>query len=123
MCIASNWQLWHSLPTKDTLTIRLIGNHTHSRPIWEIIVHAISKIIQVYYKFISGHLAKFYSKFIRGGLMQLRLEIWQRFITSLLVGDRCSLSMGIWQRFITSILVGDRCSSGWRFGKGLFQVY
>ena len=31
--------------TKDTGIIRLIGNHTHSRPIWEIIVHAISKII------------------------------------------------------------------------------
>ena len=31
MCIPSNWQLWHSLPTIDTETIRLIGNHTY----WE----------------------------------------------------------------------------------------
>ena len=47
-------------------------------------------------------MAKVYSKFISGGQMQLRLEIWQRFITSLLVG--------IWQRFIPSLLVGNRCS-------------
>ena len=33
--------------------------------------------------------------------MQPRLETWQRFMTSLLVG--------IWQRFIPSLLVGDRC--------------
>ena len=26
------------------LAIRLIGSHTHSRPIWEIIVHATFKI-------------------------------------------------------------------------------
>ena len=38
----------------------------------------------------------------RRGQMQLRLEIWQRFMASLLVG--------IWQRFIPSLLVGDRCS-------------
>jgi len=37
--------------------------------------------------------------------MQLRLGIWQRFITSLLVG--------IWQRFIPSLLVGtDAAESG-----------
>ena len=72
---------------------------------------------EVYYKFISGHLAKVYSKFISGGQMQaeagglaevyykfisdgkmqLRLEICERFITS--------LSVGIWQR--PSLLVGD----------------
>ena len=45
MCIGSNWQLWCSLPTKDTGTIRLVGNHAHSCPIWEMIVHIISKII------------------------------------------------------------------------------
>ena len=45
---------------------------------------------EVYYKFISGHLAKVYSKFISGGQIQLRLGIWQMFTTSLLVGDRCS---------------------------------
>ena len=45
---------------------------------------------EVYYKFISGHLAKVYSKFIRGGQMKLRLEFWPRFIPSLLVGDRSS---------------------------------
>ena len=45
---------------------------------------------EVYYKFISGQLAKVYSKFIRGGQMQLKLEIWQMFIPSLLVWDRCS---------------------------------
>ena len=37
---------------------------------------------EVYYKFISGHLAKVYSKFISGGQMQLRLGIWQRRIGS-----------------------------------------
>ena len=40
---AGNWQLWHSLPTKDTGTIQLIRNHAHSHPIWEIIVHATFK--------------------------------------------------------------------------------
>ena len=46
-CISYSQLVWRSLPTKskDTGTIRLIGNHTHSRPIWEIIEHAISKII------------------------------------------------------------------------------
>ena len=66
---------------------------------------------EVYDKFISGHLAKVYSKFISGGQMQPRLETWQRFMTSLLVG--------ILQRFIPSLLVGDRCSRGLRFGRGL----
>ena len=47
-------------------------------------------LAEVYYKFISGHLAKVYSKFISGGQMQLRLGIWQRFLTSLLVMERCS---------------------------------
>ena len=41
MCIASNWQIWCLLPTKDTGTIQSIGTRTHSRQIWEIIVHAI----------------------------------------------------------------------------------
>ena len=50
----------------------------------------------------AGDLADFYYKFISDGKMQLRLEIWQRFITS--------LSVGIWQRFIPILLVGDRCS-------------
>ena len=49
-----------------------------------------------------GDLAEVYYKFFNDGKMQLRLEVWQRFITSLLVG--------IWQRFIPSLLVGDRCS-------------
>ena len=44
MCIPSNRQLWLSLPTKDTGIIWLIGNHTHSRPIRGIIVHAIVNI-------------------------------------------------------------------------------
>jgi len=47
--------------------------------------------------------AEVYSKIISGGQKQLRL--------------------GIWQRFIPSLLVGDRSSSGWSFGRGLFQVY
>ena len=54
---------------------------------------------EVYYKFISGtdaaeagDLAKAYNKFISGGQKQLRLEIYKRFIPSLLVGDRSSLS-------------------------------
>ena len=67
-------------------------------------------LAEVYYKSISGHFGKgliqvyswvtdaaeagdlgeIYYKFISGGQMQLRLGIWQRFITSLLVGDRSS---------------------------------
>ena len=61
--------------------------------------------------------------------MQLRLEIWQRFSTSLLAGTdaaeagdlaevyyksisggQMQLRLGIWQRFITSLLVMERCS-------------
>ena len=61
--------------------------------------------------------------------MQLRLEIWQRFVPSLLVGEEAAeageleevyskfisggqkqLRLGIWQRFITSLLVADRSS-------------
>jgi len=38
----------------------------------------------------AGDLAEVYSNFISGGQMQLRLGIWQRFIPTLLVGDRCS---------------------------------
>ena len=38
----------------------------------------------------AGDLAEVYYKFISGGQMQQRLEIWQKFIPSLLVGDRCS---------------------------------
>jgi hypothetical protein len=35
--------VWRSLPTQFEYTgsIQLIGNHTHSHPIWEIIVHPI----------------------------------------------------------------------------------
>ena len=47
-------------------------------------------LAEVYCKFISRHLAKVYSKFIGGGQMQVRLGIWQRFITSLLVMEKCS---------------------------------
>jgi len=47
-------------------------------------------LAEIYSKFISGHLAKVYSKFISWGQMQLRLGIWQRFITSFLVADRSS---------------------------------
>ena len=54
-------------------------------------------------------MAKVYYKFMSCGQMQLRLGIWQKFITNLLVGDRCA-EAGIWQRFIKSLLVGDRCS-------------
>ena len=37
MCIASNvlWQLWHLITTKDTGTIKLLGNRTYSHPIWK----------------------------------------------------------------------------------------
>ena len=38
----------------------------------------------------AGDLAEVYYKFISGGQMQLRLGMWLRFITSLLVGDRCN---------------------------------
>jgi hypothetical protein len=34
---------WHTLPTKYTRSIQLIGNHTHSRIIWETILHAMFK--------------------------------------------------------------------------------
>ena len=60
-------------------------------------------------------MAEVFYKFIWGGQKQLRLGIWQKFITSLLVG--------IWKRFITSLLVADRSSCGWGFGRGLLQVY
>ena len=72
---------------------------------------------------------KVYSKFSGGGQMQLTLEIWQKFIASLLLGTdaaeagdlaevyyksisggQMQLRLGIWQRFITSLFVGDRCS-------------
>ena len=33
------------------------------------------------------------------------------------------LWLGIWQRFITSLLVGNRCGCGWGLGRGLLQVY
>jgi len=74
-------------------------------------------------------MAKVFSRFICGGQLQLRLGIWQRFITSLLVADRstggCGFGRGLlqfisdgkmklrledWQRFITSLLVMERCS-------------
>ena len=45
---------------------------------------------EVYYKFLSGHLEKVYYKFISGGQKKLRLGIWKRCITSLLVMERCS---------------------------------
>jgi len=86
-------------------------------------------LAEAYYKFISGHLAKVYSQFISGAQMQLRLGIWQRFTTSLLVmaeaaeaadlvevyykfisDGKMQLRLEVWQRFITSLLVIERCS-------------
>jgi hypothetical protein len=47
-CMTCTWlatgsYVWRSLPTQFEYTgsIWLIGNHTHSHPIWETIVHAI----------------------------------------------------------------------------------
>ena len=77
----------------------------------------------------AGDLAEVYYKFISGGQMQRRLDIWQRFIPSLLVRDKGAeagdleevyskfisvaqkqLRLGIWKRFIPSLFVGDRSS-------------
>ena len=54
-------------------------------------------LAEVYYKFSGGQidaaeagdLAKVCYKFISGGQMQLRLVIWLRFITNLLLRDIC----------------------------------
>ena len=74
--------------------------------------------------------------------MQPQLEIWKRFIRSLLGVDRFSLSwgsgsgllevywgwtdaaqLGIRKRFIRRLLRVDRCSLSWGSGRGLLEVY
>ena len=72
---------------------------------------------------------KVYSKFSGGGQMQLTLEIWQKFIASLLLGtdaaeagdlaevyyksisgEQMQLRQEILQKFITILLLGDKYS-------------
>jgi len=51
---------------------------------------SIRGLLEVYLGWTDAAEAEVYSKFTSGGQMQLRLRVWQRFIPSLLVGDRCS---------------------------------
>ena len=52
--------------------------------------------------------------------MLTQLEIWKRFVRSLLVVDRCRLSLGSGRG---CLIVVNRCSLSWGSGRGLLEVY